>query len=390
MATSLAIEQFGLGDPRVRELARFPWTLYRGDPCWTPPLMADYLGNRLLGTKGLLTAEHPYHRFAEVTHFIARRDGQVVGTVSAAINHRFNDYRHVEMGFFGFFEVVEEYEVAAALLDAAQVWIAEKGMSVMRGPGQYSNATHEIQGVLVEGFEYPPTVELTHNPPYYDEFLTRWGLAKSMDYVAYTLPVRQELSPRLRAVGEAAAKRHQLTTRPVDLSHFAEDLRLLVSLYNDAWSENWGFLPVTDEEAATLAETLRPIVDPQLIRFAYVADEPAAVLGALPDPNWALRPRWRWYGDSDAVRIARLFAMRRHIPRVRLMFFGIKKQYRHLGIDALLFSQVLAYAQTKQYTDCEPSMLLEDNELVIRASRHMGGREYKRWRIYDRELRTGP
>ena len=386
MGISCAIEQFGLGDPRIREFVRFPWSLYRTDPCWTPPLMADYLGNRLLGTTGLLTADHPYHRFADVTHFLARRDGQVVGTVSAAVNHRFNEFHRVEMGFFGFFEVIEDYDIAQDLLDSARGWIAEHGMSVMRGPGQYSNATHEIQGVLVEGFDYPPTVELTHNPPYYDEFLTRWGLSKSMDYVAYAVPMRQAFPPELRAVGEAAAKRHQLTTRPVDLSRFAEELRLLVSIYNDAWAENWGFLPVTDEEAATLADALRPIVDPQLIRFAYVAGEPVAVLGALPDPNWALRPRWRWYGDSDAVRIARLLTLRRRIPRLRLMFFGIKKAARHLGIDALLFSQMLEYAQTKHYTECEASMLLENNEPVIRASAHMGGREYKRWRIYDRAL----
>jgi hypothetical protein len=257
---------------------------------------------------------------------------------------------------------------------------------VMRGPGQYSNATHEIQGVLVEGFEFPPTVELTHNPPYYDDFLTRWGLAKSMDYVAYTLPVRQPINERLRTLAEKAAARSHITTRPVVLARLDEELALLVSIYNDAWSENWGFLPVTDAEAATLAESLRPIIDPQLIRFAYVNDEPVAVLGALPDPNWALRPRWKWYGDSDAVRIARLFAMRRRIPRVRLMFFGILKPFRHLGIDALLFSQMLEYAQTKHYLECEPSMLLEQNDHVIRASAAMGGREYKRWRIYDWNL----
>ena len=383
MNSAVMIEQFGLGDARIREFAHFPWKLYRGDPNWTPPLMADYLGSKLLGTVGLLTPGHPYHAFADVTHFIARRDGEVVGTVSGAINHRFNEYHEVPMGFFGFFEVIEDYEVAAKLLDAVRAWIAEKGMHVMRGPGQYSNATHEIQGVLVEGFEFPPTVELTHNPRYYDAFLTRWGLAKSMDYVAYTLPVRQPISDSLRSVAEKAAARSQLTTRPVDMSRFTEELQLLIHIYNDAWSENWGFLPVTDGEAETVAESLKPIVDPQLIRFAYVDGEPAAVLGALPDPNWALRPRWKWYGDSDAVRIARLMSMRRRIPRVRLMFFGIRKQYRRLGIDALLFTQMLEYAQTKHYLECEPSMLLEHNDLVIRASAFMGGHEYKRWRIYD-------
>ena len=386
MTGRIEIEQFGLGDSRIREIVRFPWRLYRGDPNWTPPLNADYLGTRLLGTKGLLTAEHPYHRDAEVTHFIAKRDGETVGTVTAAINRRFNEFHNTKIGFFGFFEVIDDFAVAQALLDAARAWITERGMEVMRGPGQYSNATHEIQGVLVEGFEYPPTVELTHNPPYYDALLKRYGLAKTKDYVAYTLPVKQPVTDRLRDLAERSAKRSKITTRPADLSRLQEEIALLISIYNDAWSENWGFLPVTQEEASTLADTLRPILDPQLIRFAYHDGEPAAVVGALPDPNWALRPRWKWYGDSDAVRVARLLIMRRHIPRVRLMFFGIKRPFRHLGIDALLFTQMLDYAATKQYEECEPSMLLENNDLVIRASAFMGGREYKRWRIYDLPL----
>ena len=259
-------------------------------------------------------------------------------------------------------------------------------MCVMRGPGQYSNATHEIQGVLVEGFEFPPTVDLTHNPPYYDRLLTTWGLAKTMDYVAYTLPVKQPINERLRTLADKVAERSHITTRPVDMERFNDELTLLVHIYNEAWAANWGFLPITDEEALIVAESLKPIVDPQLIRFAYVGGEPAAVLGALPDPYWALRPRWKWYGDSDAVRIARLMATRRRIPRVRLMFFGIKPHFRHLGIDALLFTQMLEYAQTKHYTECEPSMLLEHNDLVIRASAYMGGHEYKRWRIYDAKL----
>jgi GNAT superfamily N-acetyltransferase len=381
----IAVEQFGLGDERLREFVAFPWRLYRGDPCWTPPLDADLLGSKLLGLTGLLTAEHPYHRDAEVTHFLARRNGRVVGTVSGAINRRFNEYHGCSIGFFGFFETVEDYEVAAALLDAVRAWVAGHGMSVMRGPGQYSCATHERQGVLVEGFEFPPTVELTHNPPYYGEFLERYGFAKAKDYIAYTLQVKQPELPALRRIADEARKRHHVTTRPVVLKDLKAEVGRIIDVYNDAWSKNWGFLPVTQEEADALADTLVPIVDPQLIRFAYVEGEEreVAVLGALPDPYWSLRPRWKWYGDSDYVRTARLLAQRRRIPRVRLMFFGVREPYRRLGVDAVLFDELMPYAQSKQYTECEPSMLLEDNDLVIRASAHMGGHEYKRWRLYD-------
>jgi len=170
------------------------------------------------------------------------------------------------------------------------------------------------------------------------------------------------------------------------MSRFTEEVRLVVRLYNEAWASNWGFLPLTVEEADALAATLKPIVDPGLIRFAFSNGEPVAVLGALPDPNWALRPRWRWYGDSDAVRIARLLAARKRIPRLRLMFFGIRPAYRQMGVDALLFDEAYRYARTRGYRTCEASMLLEENALVIHVAEMMGGRRYKTWRIFERPL----
>jgi GNAT superfamily N-acetyltransferase len=383
MPGSVTNDPFGLGDPRIREFARLPWRLYRGDPCWTPPLMADLLGNRLLGAKGLLTAEHPYHADADVTHFIARRDGRAVGRVSAAVNRRFNEHYGTRIGSFGFFEVGDDFEAASALLDAARAWIAARGMTTMRGPGEYSNATHERQGVLVEGYQYPPTVELTHNPPYYSGLLERYGLAKVQDYLAYSIEFAKVPAERISRLAAAVRKRERIETRVADVGRFTEEVRLIVRIYNEAWSENWGFLPLTGGEADALAESLRPIVDPGLVRFAYIDGEAVAVFGGIPDPNWALRPRWKWYGDSDPVRIARVLAMRRRIPRVRIMFFGIREQWRRMGVDAVLFDEVYRYAGEHGYRQGEPSMLLEDNAMVIRPSAAMGGREYKRWRIYE-------
>jgi len=382
----VSIERFDLGDPRIREFALLPWRLNRGDRCWTPPLDMDLLGSRLLGAKGLLTAEHPYHEHADVTHFIARRDGKAVGRVSAAVNRRFNEHYASKIGFFGFFEVEDDVEVAHALLDAAAEWLRGRGMTSMRGPGEYSNATHERQGVLVEGFEFPPTVELTHNPPYYGQLLEGYGLGKVKDYVAYMIEFADVPKERIERLADGVRKRARIETRCVDMGRFQDEVRLIIRIYNEAWADNWGFLPVTEDEADALAETLKPIVDPGLVRFAYVDGEPVAVFGAIPDPNWALRPRWKWYGDSDAVRLARLLAGRRHIPRVRLMFFGIRPAYRRLGVDAVLFQELYSYGAPRGYRQGEPSMLLEDNEMVIRPSAAMGGKEYKRWRIYEMGL----
>ncbi len=288
------IEEIPLGSSRIKLFADLPWRLYRGDPCWTPPLRGDLLGNRLLGLVGLLTPKHPYHRHAEVTHFLAWRGEQPAGRISATINHRFNNYHGTRIGFFGFFEVIESYEIAKALLDRAREWVEERGMTILRGPGEYSNATYERQGILIEGFQYPPTMELTHNPPYYGEFLERYGFHKAKDYYAYTFDVQTPISPRLKKLVEQVRLRREIETRPLNFKELPSEVRLIVKIYNDSWAENWGFLPITEEEADSLADSLRMIVDPGIIRFAFVKGKPVAVLGAFPDPYYALRPRWRW------------------------------------------------------------------------------------------------
>jgi GNAT superfamily N-acetyltransferase len=382
----VSIEGFDLGDRRIREFAYLPWRLNAGDPCWTPPLMMDLIGNRLLGVQGLLTAGHPYHEHSEVTHFIARRDGRAVGRVSASVNHRFNEFYDSRIGFFGFFDVENDEDAARALLEAAAAWLRARGMTSMRGPGEYSNATHERQGVLVEGFQYPPTVELTHNPPYYGPLIEACGLTKAKDYVAYTVDFDDVPGERIERLAASVRKRAHIETRSADMRHFRDEIRLVIRLYNEAWSRNWGFLPITEAEADAIGESLKPIVDPGLVRFAYADGEPVAVFGAIPDPNWALRPRWKWYGDSDAVRLVRLLAQRRHIPRVRLMFFGIRPEWRRIGVDAVLFQELYEYAVPRGYRTGEPSLLLEDNDMVIRPSVAMGGHEYKRWRIYEMPL----
>jgi len=379
-----SIDEIALGDRRLRKFVALPWQLNRGDPHWTPPLRADLLGNRILRISGLLTPAHPYHQHAEVTHFLARSGRRLLGRVSAAVNHRFNAHYGAKIGFFGFFETTENYKVARGLLNRARDWLASRGMETMRGPGGYSTATHEPhQGILVDGFETPPTVELTHNPPYYAELLERYGLSKVKDYHAYWVNVDDAPDQRLERLVSQVRLRRRIETRPANLSHVREEVDRIVTIYNEAWANNWGFLPLTDAEAQAMADVLKLVADPGLMRFAFVDGELAAVLGALPDPNVPFRPRWNRLLDADPVRIARLLRTRRRIPVIRLMFFGIRPKFRNRGIDAILYLECLTYARKRGYRTCEPSMLLEDNALILRPSEAMGGRRYKTWRIYE-------
>jgi GNAT superfamily N-acetyltransferase len=382
----LTVEEIPLGDRRLKDFAKFHWRLYKGDPCWTPPLNGDLLGNRLIGLKGLLTPKHPYHRHADVTHFMAWRGKQPVGRISAAINRQYNEYHDTSIGFFGFFEVVNDYEVAATLLDCAKKWVEQRGLAVLCGPGEYSNATHERQGVLIDGFQYPPTSELTHNPPYYAQFLERYGFQKAKDYVAYIVDRDTSNISLLRRLARKVSKSLNIETRALILKELKAEVRLMVAIYNEAWAQNWGFLPISAEEGDAIADSLRFIIDPALVRFAFVNGEPAAVLGVIPDPNYALRPRWHWYGDSDLIRVARLLVMRRRIPRARGMFFGVKPEFRVLGIPALLFNELVDYIFQQHYLQFEASLILEDNDAIIKIIDVFGGKYYKRWRIYDLPL----
>ena len=381
------IDEIPLGDPRLKSFVAVPWRLHHGDPNWTPPLRADLLGNRLLRITGLLTPAHPYHRDAEATHFLARAGRRLLGRVSAAVNRRFNEHYHARIGFFGFFETTDDFAVARGLLDSARDWLKERGMETMRGPGGYSTASHEShQGILVDGFDTPPTVELTHNPPYYGQLLERYGLVKVKDYHAYLIEIDGMPDERLERIVSQVRARRQIETRRIDLSHAREEVDRIVTIYNEAWADNWGFLPLTDAEAEAMAASLKLVADPGLMRFAYVNGELAAVLGALPDPNVPFRPRWNRLFDTDFMRVTRLLLTRRHIPRIRLMFFGVRPRFRNQGVDAILFHECLAYARERGYRTCEPSMLLEDNDLILRASEAMGGRRYKTWRIYEMPL----
>ena len=387
MAEPLTVVEIPLGDKRLKEFVKFAWRLYRGDPCWTPPLNGDLLGNRLLGLKGLLTPNHPYHRHAEVTHFMVYRGKQPVGRISAAINRQFNDYHKTSIGFFGFFEVVNDYEVARTLLDKARKWIADRCVAVMRGPGEYSNATHERQGILIEGFQYPPTSDLTHNPPYYAEFLDRYGFQKAKDYVAYYFNRKTINLNLVRRLAQKAGKGVNLRTRALVMKDLKSEVRLIIEIYNEAWAQNWGFLPISAEEGDAVADSLSIIIDPGMVRFAYIDDKPAAVLGIIPDPNYALRPRWHWYGDSDFVRLVRLLIVRRCIPRIRGMFFGIKPEYRNQNIIPALTNELADYILPKHYQENDASLILEDNAAIIKIIETFGGQYYKRWRIYDLPLK---
>jgi hypothetical protein len=370
---------------QLAAFARFPWHLYKGDPNWVPPLYMDRMA--------LLDPEkkHPFFEHATIQPFLAMRGDEVIGTITGHTNRLHNETYHDKVGFFGFFDVVNEYPVAEALLNAAGCWLREQGMEVMRGPENLSQ--NEEVGLLIDGYGLPPVVMMTYNPPYYCDFMDRAGMKKAQDLYAWDLLTNifdldvQKLPAKFLRVAEQARKRPGLVVRQLDLKHFDRDLELCKHVYNKAWEANWGFVQMTDHEFDHLGASLKMVLDPALVYLALLDGEPVGVSVGVPDVNQAfLRARPQPNNWSLPLTLARFLLARRKINAFRLMIMGVEPQYRALGIDALFYVDTARSAFAKGYQRCEMSWILESNEMMNRIIERLGGKIYKTYRLYERPV----
>ncbi|MGD8352679.1 MAG: N-acetyltransferase [Pseudomonadota bacterium] len=359
-----------------RQFINLPWTIYRDDPYWVPPLKSD--------VRGLLSLKHPFYRIAERKLFLAVRDGIPVGRIAAIINHRHNEFHSEKTGFFGFFECVDEQESAERLLGEAEKWIKEKGMERVLGP--VNPSTNEECGLLVENFLSPPFVMMTYNPPYYRELLDLAGYKKAKDLYAYWYHVGKKLPDRLnRLVKKVQEKEPELLVRHLDMKRFDSDLEAVRTIYNEAWEKNWGFVPMTDEEISHMAKKLKPVVEPRIINLAFIGGEPAGFAMGLPDLNHVLKVlNGTIY---NPVRTLRAFAAAKHIKSGRCLTLGVREKYRKRGIESLLFAMTWQGGIDMNYRYGEFSWILEDNKPIHdAATRIFSAEHYKTYRIYEKQL----
>lgn len=341
---------------------------------WVPPL--------LLAQKTLLDRhKHPFHQHADVAYFLAEKEGEAVGRIAAIVNHRHNEFHGEKTGFFGFFESDDDPQLARALLDVAADWLLERGMERMRGPANFSS--NEEWGLLVEGFDTPPMVMMAHNPPYYERLIEAAGLEKAKDLLAYWL---DDPTPPERVVKgfERITRRSGLTIRSLELRRFREEVDTIKEIYNDAWQQRWGFVPMTDAEFEHMAKEMKPVVDPHLCLIAEVNGEAVGFSLALPDINRALKhlPNGRLFPFG----LFRLLWEKRKLRGVRVLTLGFKQGYQHLGLGMALYLRSWQIGAARGYQYAEASWILEDNWDMRRPLENMGARVYKRYRLYEREL----
>jgi hypothetical protein len=372
------------GEAQRRAFAQFPWRIYRDDPNWVPPLFGDRL-------KLLDPEKHPFWEHGELQLFLAMRGDAIVGTISAHTNDRHNEVYGDKVDFFGFFEVVEEYAVAEALLDAAAAWLRERGMEAIRGPENPSQ--NEEVGLLVDGFDMPPVILMTYNPPYYQDFIERAGFEKAQDLWAWDILTNifdydvQRLPRKFVRVAEQAKKRENLVVRTIDMKRYDEEVELAKIIYNEAWEQNWGFVPMTDHEIEHLGNELKFIIDPDLVHVALVDGKPAGISLGIPDVNQALRKaRPQPNNWSFPLTVLKLLWHRRKVDAFRLMIMGVIPEYRALGIDAVFYVETARKAFAKGYERCEMSWILESNDMMNRIIERLGGKVYKTYRIYEKPV----
>jgi GNAT superfamily N-acetyltransferase len=326
--------------------------------------------------------KNPFFQHAEAEYFLAARPdtGDVVGRIAAVHNRAHNDFHGDAVGFFGFFECQDDQEAADALFDAAAGWLKARGLDTMRGPASFS--INDEVGLLVEGFDTPPTLLNPHNPRYYVPLVERAGFVKARDLLQYqshdpTVP------ERLVRAGQLLAARKKITLRGLDMKRFDQELERVKRVYNAAWEKNWGFVPLTNDEIDHLAKQLKPVIVPDLVVFAERDGEVIGVGAALPDLNVALKrnPSGRLFPG-----IVKVLWAARTITRVRILMLGVLKEYRRTGADALMYHWIWEKGRARGYRWGEAGWILEDNSAMINAAEGLGFTLYKTLRLYDRPL----
>ena len=361
-----------------REFVSLPFRLHANAEQWIPPLKLErraFLSPRL----------NSWFKHAEAQLFLARRDGRVVGRISAQIDRNFNAYQGNDWGMFGFLELEEDGEVLRALLDAAADWLRERGRDRMIGPMDFT--MNDEVGVLIEGFDREPFVKQPWQPPYYQRLCEEAGLAKAIDLWMWELHIegRDAVVPAIVEMADKLEPEHGIRIRKMSRRHLRRELDLFGETYNEAWKDNWGFTPYTKEDLDTYAWDLQIVYDRNWFMVAEKVDtgEAVGIAITVPDINQVLK---RMNGRILPFGWWHFLRRGKAIDRVRVGFLGVKPEYQHTGVAAGLYIEHFDMAEVTPQTWGEMGWILETNDAMNRGMEGMGGKVVKRYRVYEQPL----
>jgi GNAT superfamily N-acetyltransferase len=363
----------------LREFIELPFRLHSTSPQWVPPLRLErrlFLNRRM----------NAYFTHGEAEYFLARRDGRVVGRMTAQVDSAFNAYHDSAWGNFGFLEVEDDAEALAGLLDAGAAWLRARGCDRMVGPMDFT--MNDESGVLIEGFDREPFVKQPWHPPYYQRLCDGAGLEKAKDLLMWELEIsdREKLLPVLFELAEQVGPKHGIQIRRMSRRSLRKDMDRFADVYNSAWSRNWGFVPYSKADLDHYAQELQVVFDRNWFMVAEKDGETVGVAITVPDVNQVLR---RMNGRLLPLGWWHFLRKGRIVDRVRVGFLGVKPEYQHTGVAAAMFVEHFDTAARCRQKWGEMGWILETNRAMNRGMEAMGGRIVKRYRVYERPLGPG-
>jgi GNAT superfamily N-acetyltransferase len=366
------------GRSELTSFIRFPFGLHEGTP-WVPPLIFER-------RQFLDRSRNPYFEHAEAEYFLAWRDGEPVGRITAQIDRRWDEFQGGNDAQFGFIEAEDDPEVFEALLGAAGAWARDRGRERLLGPMDFT--TNDECGLLVEGYELHPYILQPWHPPYYRERIEGLGYDKRMDLLMWNIEMGglkqgDRFADAIHAVADKVESEHGITVRNIDKSNLQSEIGRFMEVYNSAWAPNWGFVPVTDEEVAFQAKNLKQVIDEH---WCFIAERDGETLGAaftLPDLNQVTE---KMNGRLLPFGWLRFLLGKRKIDRVRVFALGVKPAYQHTGIAARFYVRHIETAAEVGVSGAETGWILETNEPMNRAMEGMGGKVVKKYRLYEKAL----
>ncbi|MBN1638494.1 MAG: hypothetical protein JW866_05985 [Ignavibacteriales bacterium] len=353
---------------------KFPWKIYKDNPHWVPPLIFD---QKKIFNKKI----NPFFSHGDMDLFIAYSCNDIVGRIAAISNNLHNKVHNEKIGFFGFFESIDNQLVANKLFKAVEEWCKERNFIELRGPANPSS--NDEYGLLVEGFEDSPRILMTYNPRYYIVLFENSGFQKAKDLYAYKLIDKKVISSEKLVRGaELIRKRYNLKIRPIDMKNFKTDLENFKYVYNKAWQPNWGFVPMTDEEIDYIANNLKMFINPNLIIYGYTDGKLITAAFVLPDYNYVLK------GLKGRIfpNIIKFPFLKKKIKWARIITLGVIPEYQKKGIDSFMYFELHKRIVEAGYYQAEASWILEDNVMMLRGAEQMNAEIYKTYRIYSKNI----
>jgi len=356
---------------------KFPWQLYEHDKHWVPPLIFDVRNN-------LNPKKNPFFKHSEIAFFLAEKDGKLAGRIAAIKNDNHNNLHKDKVGFFGFFDTIDDEDVSDKLLDTACDWCKKKGFDTVWGP--VNPSTNDECGLLVDGFDSSPVFLMTYNPKHYIGKIEGFGFEKVKDlyaYVIYSTVINdRKVMDKLERMANIIKQRTGATLRYINMKDLENEVRRIEEVYNSAWEDNWGFVPITTEEFDYMAHSMKPVVDPDLVMFAEVNGKPAGFSLSLPDFNQVLK---KMNGRLFPFGIFKLLSGKKKIDFLRVVIMGVKPEYQKKGIDSVFYLETIKNGNKNNYRGAEISWVLEDNMPMRMTAEHLGAKIYKTYRIYQKK-----